>query len=154
MGMRKRDVGLVPFGYWGPLSIVREMERMVDEMDRGFSGAAMTSSGARTPIVDIRDEEGQYTVEVELPGLSKEDVDLQMDESSLVIKADKETTSEDKAEGYVRRERGRMSFYRQVPMPSDVDVERATAKLEDGILRVVLPKKERTEGGKKKLDIQ
>ncbi len=154
MVIRKRDIGLVPWGFWGPVSIMREMDRMFDEMGRGFSYVSMTPPGTRMPAVDVRDDEKQYTVEAELPGLSREDVSLEMDEESLVIKADKETSNEDKAEGYVRRERGRMSFYRQVSLPADVDITQVSAKMEDGVLRIVLPKKEKAEGSKKKLDIQ
>ncbi len=154
MGIRKRDLSLAPLGYWGPMSMMREMERMVDDMSRGFPYVSITPAGTRMPAVDIRDEEKQYTVEAELPGLSKEDISLEMDEESLVIKADKETSTEDKGEGYVRRERGKMSFYRQVHLPSDVDVAQASAKLEDGVLRIVLPKKEKVDSSKKKLDIQ
>lgn len=154
MGIRKRDMSLVPLGYWGPMSVMREMDRMFDEMSRGFPYVSMAPAGTRMPAVDIRDEEKQYTVEAELPGLSKEDVSLEMDEESLVIKASKETSNEDKGEGYVRRERGRMSFYRQVSLPSDVDVAQVSAKLEDGVLRIVLPKKEKTDSSRKKLDIQ
>jgi HSP20 family protein len=154
MGIRKRDMSLAPLGYWGPVSIMREMERMFDEMSRGFPYVSMEPVGTRMPAVDIRDEEKQYTVEAELPGLSKEDVSLEMDEESLVIKADKETSNEDKSEGYVRRERGKMSYYRHISLPADVDVAQVSAKMEDGVLKVVLPKKEKAESGKKKLDIQ
>lgn len=154
MTMRKRDTSLVPFGYWGPMGMVREMERMMDEMSRGFPSISMAPVGTRLPAVDMKDEEKQYTVEAELPGLTKEDVTLEMDEETMVIKAAKETSNEDKGEGYVRRERGSMSYYRQVNLPSDVDITQVSAKMDNGILRVVMPKKDKTESGKKKLDIQ
>lgn len=153
MTSRKKDTSLVPFGYWGPMSIVREMERMMDDFSRGFPFVSMAPVGTRMPAVDIMEEDRQYKVEAELPGLGKEDVTLEMDEESLVIKASKETANEDKGEGYVRKERGSMSFYRQIHLPEDVDIDQVSAKMEDGVLRIVLPKKNMKESGRKKLDI-
>jgi HSP20 family protein len=154
MAIRKRDESLVPMGYFGPSNMLKEMERMFDDLRLGFEDMPFRSTGIRLPVVDIRDEGKEYTVEAELPGLRKEDVSIEMDENALIIKAERENQQEESGEGFVRKERGRVSFYRQVPMPVDVETSKATAKMEDGLLKITLPKKEELVESKKKLEIQ
>jgi HSP20 family protein len=154
MAIIKREDQLVPVGFWNPGSMIREMEKMFDDLRVGFGEMPIKASGARLPSIDVRDEEGQYVLEAELPGIKKNEVSVEISEEAVIIKAERENNIEEKGEGYLRRERGYISFYRQIPLPMDVDNSKATARMEDGLLIVSLPKKVEKNEGIKKLDIQ
>lgn len=155
MAMHKRDGSSVPVGYLSPSGVLRDMERMFDDFRLGFMDAVSPGSAScRLPTMDIRDEGKEYVAEAELPGLKKEEVSIEIGEDSLIIKAEKENSAEEQGEDFVRRERGRASFYRQVPLPEGVDTSKASAKMEDGLLRISLPKKEEAAVPRKKVEIQ
>ncbi|HEY3420794.1 MAG TPA: Hsp20/alpha crystallin family protein [Methanomassiliicoccales archaeon] len=154
MAITRREDRLVPVGFWSPSGMMQEMEKMLDDFRTGFGDMPIKSSGARLPSIDVRDEDDQYVLEAELPGIKKDEVSVEIGEEAVIIKAQKEKNVQEQGKGYVRRERGYISFYRQIPLPADVDNSEARAKLEDGLLIVTLPKKAEKEGGKKKLDIQ
>jgi len=152
MNRRRRDMNMVPVDYWNPFSILREMERAFDSFRMGFDDAMYPS--ARMPIMDIRDEKKQYVVEAELPGVTREDVEIEVGDDVIYLEAQTEKGVEEKGEGYIRRERGHMSFYRRVPIPEDVDQEKIGAKLENGVLTVILPKREQAAKKKRKIGIK
>jgi HSP20 family protein len=154
MAIIKREDKLVPIDIWSPRSMIQEMEKMFDDLKLGFGDVPMKSLGARLPSIDVRDEDNQYVMEAELPGIRKDEVSVEIGEEAVVIKAEKENNTEEQGKGYVRRERGYISFYRQIPLPADVDNTEATAKMEDGLLIVTLPKKIEKIGSKKRLEIQ
>lgn len=154
MAIRKREDSFAPVSYLSPSVVLKEMERAFDDFRSGFGDFPLRSAGVRLPAVDIRDEGKEYAVEAELPGLKKEEVSIEVNDDALIIKAEKESTVEENGEDFVRRERGRLSFYRQVPLPADVDISKASAKMEDGLLKITLPKKEEAAVPKKKLEIE
>jgi HSP20 family protein len=154
MAIIKREDRLVPMDYWSPRSMIEEMEKMFDDLKLGLGETPVKSSGARLPSIDVRDEENQYVLEAELPGIKKEDVSIEIGDEALTIKAERENNIEEQGKGYVRRERGYVSFYRRIPLPADVDNSEAAAKMEDGLLIVTLPKKVEKISSKKKLEIK
>jgi HSP20 family protein len=149
---------LAPVRYWtpmgfGPVNLIREMERMFGEATKGIDYSMWPpalSVGPRFPAVDVKDEGDHYLVEVDLPGLSKEDVEVMVGEGVLDITAKREESKEESDEGYIRRERGFVSFHRRLSLPDDATEEKLEAKLEDGVLKVQVQKtKEGTEKRKK-----
>ncbi len=155
MSIRKRVGYLVPMGYWGTTNVLKEMERMVDDLRAGFNEMIPYGNPEdRVPMVDILDEGDRYVIEAELPGMKKEEVSIDIGEDSITIDAKRESEIEEKKEGYVRKERESMSFYRRVPLPDDADSEKASAKLENGLLTIALPKREKAQESKRKLEIE
>jgi HSP20 family protein len=153
MSIRKRVGYLVPMGYWGTSAMMKEMERMIDDLRTGFGEYMPTGPADRVPTVDILDQGDRYVLEAELPGMRKEEVSIDIGEEDIVIEAKREAEVEEKREGYVRKEREQLSFYRQVPLPEDADSSKASAKLENGLLTIALPKKEKAAETKRKLEI-
>lgn len=93
-----------------------------------------------SPSVDLVDEGSHIKVSAELPGLDKDDIELSVDEGTLTLRGTKkhETTTDE--EGCYRTERFFGSFQRAIPLPMDVDLEKAEAKFDRGVLTVRFPK--------------
>jgi HSP20 family protein len=96
------------------------------------------------PAVNIRENNDHYMVEVAAPGMSKEDFRVELDGNLLTISSEKNETSEQKeGERYTRREFSYQSFERSFQLHKDVvDADRIEAKYENGVLHLVIPKKE------------
>lgn len=104
---------------------------------------------------DIKELDDKYVLEADLPGLAKENIQLDYRDNILSIAAKSETGKDEKDEegNYIRRERSMRSYNRQFLL-RDVDEERITATFKDGVLTVDLPKKERETPPTKTIDIQ
>jgi len=146
MAERKREESMIPSEYWNPFALLRELERTFENFRMG---AELVPSASRMPRVDVRDEGERYVVEAELPGMSKEDVDIEVGDGYLLLKAERERSEEEKREGYLRRERGYQSFYRRISLPEDADPEGIGARLNNGVLVMTLPKREGARGRRK-----
>jgi len=94
------------------------------------------------PAVDVREEESRYLVEAELPGMAEKDVEVKLDGKVLSISSKKKEETEEKREGYLRRERRSAAFRRSFSLPSDVKQEAVSAEFKNGLLTVELPKTE------------
>ena len=93
-----------------------------------------------TPSVDIKDEEGKIVVAADIPGVEKGDITINFKGDMLEITAEKKEEKEEKEEGFIRRERSYKKFYRSIPLPTEVDRDKAEASLKDGVLKIEMPK--------------
>ena len=100
---------------------------------------------SREPRVDVKEEDNAYTLEMELPGHSEKDVDIELDHDNLTIASKSEEEKEAK-EGkkakYILKERRSSSFERRFTLPADVDTESISANFKNGILTICMQKKE------------
>jgi len=118
-----------------------------EEMDKVFSGLlsqpldAWRSGGARPgqPAVNMWEEPERFCVEMEVPGLKQDQLELAVAGGELSIRVDRPEVVEQGAT-YHRRERPVGTFARVIRLPSDIDGEKVDAKLADGVLTVLLPK--------------
>lgn len=96
------------------------------------------------PATNVLETEKDFKIEIMLPGYSREDVQINFHKNLLTIKVDKEELKENSSEGtkYAHREFGKYNFEKQFKVPNSVDNEKIDASFENGILSVVLPKKE------------
>lgn len=108
---------------------------------------AETGTMMRMPAVDVYEEKDNVVIKAEIPGLSKEDINVQVTGSTLMIKGEKKREEEVKEDDYYRCERSFGSFTRAVALPSDVKPDQVKASFKNGVLEVRLPK---TEEAKKK----
>lgn len=104
------------------------------------------------PPMDLEDRGKDFRLTVDLPGFSKENVDVEVTDDAVAVKAKKMQTIEDKQKSYVRRERSAQTYYRKIQIPEPVLSDDAKANLNNGILEIILPKKAPKET--KKLQIQ
>lgn len=95
-----------------------------------------------TPAINVIETAEEYDMEMAVPGLCKEDLNVQIDENCLNISMEKKTETEHKSEkkNYLRREFSTQQFYRSFEIPDNVEKDKITAKVENGVLRIVLPK--------------
>jgi HSP20 family protein len=146
-----QQTGLPPFG---PLSspqiqqlvheffsdpFFRDPFGRFEQMDRWFGDF---SPRRFSPSVEVSDDGKALKVTAELPGMEKDDVKLQIDDNMLVISGEKKSESENKDEGLFRTERYYGYFQRAVPLPEDVDREKAEADFKKGELTIRFPKVE------------
>jgi HSP20 family protein len=107
---------------------------------------------ARTPAVDVREQENEYLMEVELPGLTENDIELNVEDNILTLSSKKEESKEEKKNGYLIRERCNTEFARTFVLPKDVDREKVKAEFKNGLLVVNIPKK--PEAKPRKIDVK
>ncbi len=122
----------------------REMDRLFDEMTRGF-GLPRTSfgEGVMAPRVDVRETEDAIVVQAELPGVEERDVEIEFADGVLTLRGEKkqEREAEEKERGYYLMERSYGSFLRRIPVPAEVDEDGIRAVFDRGVLTVTLPKR-------------
>jgi len=102
---------------------------------------------------DIREEEGKYVLEAEMPGFSKDDVKIDIEGDYLTLSAERKSEKEETKGGYIRRERSYGSFKRSFNI-EDVDADNISAKYDNGVLLLDLPKRGEKAPKTRRLEIQ
>lgn len=102
--------------------------------------------------VDLKENEENYIIEADLPGVKKESIDIDFENNYLVISAKREDALEEKKENFVRRERYYGEFKRSFYI-DNVDEDKISATFKDGVLKIVLPKLNKGNDKKKKINI-
>ncbi len=142
-----------------PLDVFqREMNRLFDDFFKGTGikpwAEEMESLGAFTPQVNMVEDEKSIQVSAELPGLDEKDVEISLSKDSLTIKGEKKEETEHKDKGAYYLERSFGSFTRVLPMPKDVNTEKAEATFKKGVLTITVPKLEKEKQSQKKIRIK
>jgi len=99
-------------------------------------------NGSRKPSVNIVEENNAYQIEMAVPGLSKKDIRIDLDNDLLTISYEKEESKDETSRNYLKREFSFASFSRSFQLPDTIDSENIKANHTDGILSISLPKKE------------
>ena len=133
---------------WNPY---QELERLQDRVlramrltttSRGDDGNHLLTSADWSPAVDITEDETEYLITADLPQISKDDVNVMVENGSLILKGERRHEVDQRDKKVHRIERCYGSFYRSFTLPDDADGQRVTASFKDGVLRVSLPKSE------------
>jgi HSP20 family protein len=140
---------------WEPMGDIEQVaQRMQRMLDQTMGGLAWPLIGGEsrpwTPMVDIEEQDDAYVVECELPGVSRDDVNIEVMGNELTITGE---VKEHDRQGMLRertRRTGRFEY--DVTLPEPVDAERVEAMLKDGVLTVRVPKSERAQ--RKKIEVK
>ena len=132
---------------WEPFRELRTFQR---RMDRLFNDPIARHAGegdepletSWVPAVDVHESDKAITLRAELPGLTKDDVDLTVDNGRLTVRGEKKLEKEETEGDYRRIESRYGAFYRSFPLPDAIDAEKIEANLDNGVLNVTLPKAE------------
>ncbi len=131
---------------WEPLTSLSSLRREMDRVWESFfdSGHAQEFSMLE-PAVEVADTAEAIIVKAQVPGVSKEQIQVQISDNTLTIKG--ETKKEEKEEGknYYRQEFHYGAFTRTIPLPSAVQEDKIEAQLKDGVLQITLPKSEQAK---------
>lgn len=159
----KSDVPAKPAA-WDPFTAIR---RMSDEMDRlflGFGHRRYTlpelwrrpelGAGDWAPDVEVLERKGELVVRADLPGMSPEDVKVEISDGTLSIEGERKYEKEEKKEGFYRSERAYGRFSRAIALPEGVAVDKAAAAFKNGVLEVTMPAPKAVEPEKRRLDVK
>jgi HSP20 family protein len=148
-----------------PADLWSEMDRMFDNFRTNFDDlfwpwghrvpSLSTMTQKRTPPMDVADLGDHYEMKIEMPGIPKDNVDIQVTANTVEIKAECDDIKEEKGKNWLRRECSGMSFYRALELPEELQTDSVDAELKDGILLLKLPKMEpKPEYKPKKVNIK
>ena len=122
---------------------VRSFDRLFDQsVDRLFADGSSAAALPRSPALDVAESDQAYTVTLDLPGMAKDNVKVSIEGRRVQIEAQASKADERKEGGRVLvRERANSSYARSIVLPVELDQERSTAKLDNGVLKLELAKR-------------
>jgi HSP20 family protein len=130
----------------------RDLRTLQEEVNRLFTGNMARAfddegiaRGSWNPNVDIYENKDHIVLEAELPGMKREDFDLSVENNIITLRGERQFEKKEETDNYHRVERAYGTFTRSFTLPNTVSGEGATADYRNGVLRVVLPKREETK---------
>jgi HSP20 family protein len=149
---------------WRPFMDPTRWEREMDRVMENFLGRRMRpwwperwrGKGIELalPAVDLYEEKDEIVVKAELPGIEKDNVEINLTDRRLTIKGEKKKEEEIKEENYYRSERSHGSFVRTLELPKEVHADKVKASFKNGILEVRLPKTEEAKAKEIKVKVE
>jgi len=144
---------MINIARWEPyrdmMSLQNRLNRLLGEGFTPFSSAEAV--GAWLPPVDIVEEGDRLVFRAEIPGVRKDDIDIKVENGTLVLRGEKKQEEEFDTESAHRVERYYGSFSRSFVLPTSIDADKIQARYKDGVLEVVLPKAEEAKPRKIKI---
>ena len=148
---------------WRPFGELTGWERDMDRMIEDFFGRRVRpwwperfrfgEMEVRPPVVDVFEEKDDIVVKAELPGMERDNIEVNLTDHTLTIKGEKKKEEEIKKENYYRAERSYGSFYRSVDLPKEVQSDKVKAAFKNGILEVRMPKTEEAKSKEVKVKV-
>ena len=146
-----------PFGLLRQMT--SELDRVFDEpfwrsFGRPFQPVPAAAATTWLPEIDVFEKDQRLVTKVDLPGMKKDDVKVEVADGHLAISGERKSESEEKKDAFYRCEREYGSFYRVVPLPEGVRLEDVKATFSDGVLEVSVPLAAKPEAKVRKVEIQ
>jgi HSP20 family protein len=144
---------------WEP---ARELGSFQNEVNRLFSTFFDTPTTAAepqhalrrwTPAMDVIEAQGAYVLTADIPGLSEDDVSIEVEDNILTVSGERKYANEDRKGGYRRIERSFGAFRRSLTLPEGVDAEAVTANFDHGVLEIRVPKPEQRKPRKVEITV-
>ena len=166
MLQKKQDALVPPRAAGDPFALLRQMTTEFDRMfgepflsspflpSRSFRGFALPEAVAWSPKVDVFEKDNRLITRVDLPGLKKEDVKVEVADGRLALSRERKHETEEKHDAFYRSEREYGTFCRTVPLPEGVKLEDIKATFADGVLEVSIPLPARAEARVRKVEIE
>ena len=130
---------------WNPWSDLFSLHDQMDRLfDEAFGSVAPAGTGGGETVltlpIDVRQTDQAFVIEASVPGFTPDDVEVTLDGNVLTIKGNRRQDTEDRQQGWIRRERRTASVYRQVALPNEVRSEEITASFHNGVLTLTVPR--------------
>jgi HSP20 family protein len=135
------------------------LRRFMSDMMESFGSTLPRSSSyvplsGYSPRLDLSEDERKLHIKAELPGVKASDIDISMSNGTLTLRGENKAEKEERTRDFYRHECVQGAFARTIPLPTEVDKERVTAKLHDGVLEIDLPKSETAQQAVKHIAIK
>jgi HSP20 family protein len=127
-------MSLVRYEPWSMLSQLRR------EMDQAMGEDNFAAASDWMPAVDIKEDEKQFTITADIPGVDAKDIEVHAENGMLTIRGERENEKKEERDGYKRIERSYGSFFRRFTLPDTADTDKIAAKTEKGVLNITIPK--------------
>ncbi|MBU9889046.1 MAG: Hsp20/alpha crystallin family protein [Candidatus Omnitrophica bacterium] len=138
-----------------PFDLLSDLQ---EDFGRLFSPALRTSTpeGLKqlVPQLEIHEDENQFTLSIDVPGIDRKDLDISVTGNTLSVKGERSEETQKREKGYYYSERSYGSFQRSVQLPSDVESDKIAANYKDGVLELVIPKSEKSKPKQIKVDVK
>jgi len=135
-------MSLIHYEPWNRInSFQNEINKMFDYPFGGVRrNGKQVTTGDWTPAVDIKEEDHQFSLYIDVPGVEAKDIDITTEKGVLTIKGQRYSETKEDREGYKRIERSRGSFQRSFTLPDTADTDKISARNKNGVLEIVIPK--------------
>lgn len=128
---------------WDPMSELAGMRRELDRLLGRVGGLVAGGEAGRAegwmPRWDVKSGQDEVIIYAEVPGLTSDDIDVEVTDDALVIKGERQSETEKTEEGWVVRERSYGAFERSLPLPKDTEADKITAEYKEGVLEIHIP---------------
>ncbi|WP_018947152.1 MULTISPECIES: Hsp20/alpha crystallin family protein [unclassified Thioalkalivibrio] len=128
-----------------PWSLLNQLSRELGRLPDVPGGEDSVSAADWSPAVDIREEDDAYVLHADVPGVDPKDIELHMENGVLTLRGERKYEHEEEQEGYKRVERMRGTFFRRFSLPDTADAENISARSQNGVLEVRIPKQARVQ---------
>lgn len=128
-----------------PWSVFQKMGRLYDDLNHRRFLDSRSAPRRWSPAVDVREQEGSFVIEADVPGVEAKDIEVTAEHGVLTIKAVRDSEERKAADGYTIRERVQGSFYRRFSLPDNANGGAIEAVSHDGVLVITVPKQEKAE---------
>jgi HSP20 family protein len=133
-----------------PYDVWTDMDQLFDQFRMNFNDLLWrpntslfnTFDDLRTPMMDVADLGNRYEMKLEIPGIPKENINIEVSQTGIEISANHETEENEDTKNWLRRERSSTSFYRSIEFPDKIKTDTVDAEFKDGVLNLILPKAE------------
>ena len=143
--------GIIP---WRPLKGLEEWERQFDDLFGRRMLRLPVEERGWMPSVDIFEKDDKFVVKAELPGMEKDNIEVNLTDHTLTIKGEKKKAEEVKEENYYRSERSYGSFMRTIELPREVHADKVKATFKNGVLEIRVPKTEEAKAKEIKVKVE
>lgn len=121
---------------------------LYNQLLRNFNDDSLIDTTLWNPLVDIKEDEKQYTVQADLPGVEDKDLSVTLENNLLTIKGERHFEKKENDEGFSRTERFEGQFYRRFNLPEAIDGSKIQAEYKKGVLKICIPKRETAKTNK------
>ncbi len=139
-------------------SLQRDMNSLFDNFFRGFDisprGFYESDLGGFSPSIDVKENEKEFIIKAEIPGVEEKDVEVTVSNDSVTIRGEKKEEKEDKDKNYYYMERSYGSFHRIIPLAAEVESGRAQARFKNGVIDIKIPKSQNAQSRGVKIPIK
>jgi HSP20 family protein len=141
---------------WEPFRELANLQHRVNNLLQDYRGPQneeLLSSGSFLPAVDILENEHDFVLKLEVPGIDQKDVQITLENNTLTVRGERKIEKDEKQENFRRVERSYGSFVRTFALPNTIDAENVNAEYHDGILKIRLAKKQEAKPKQIKIGI-